>query len=238
MRNEYAMIGKFYQLIVIIVMNSDSSLRSLSQTVADTIRQMITQGILMPTERLSEAALSHQLNVSRNTLRESFRLLTQEGILVHQPNRGVCVALPDITAIIDIYRIRRLIEVDAIKNTYPMHPALSKMQEAVHHARESSKQHDWQRVGTANIEFHAAIVSLANSERLNKWYQTMAAELRLVFSHMNNPQQLHAPYIEQNAQLLLMLQAGQLEQAALTMDEYLQISERTVLAVYTRQKSA
>ncbi|CAG9001244.1 MAG: hypothetical protein CENE_03262 [Candidatus Celerinatantimonas neptuna] len=232
------MINLFYSLIVIVVMNSDSSLRSLSQKIADTIRQMIIQGVLNPSERLSEAALSHQLNVSRNTLRESFRLLTQEGILDHQPNRGVCVALPDITAIIDIYRIRRLIEVDAIRNTYPMHPALIQMQEAVKHARHSSQKNDWRSVGTANIEFHAAIVSLANSERLNKWYQTMAAELRLVFSYMNNPQQLHAPYIEQNAQLFMMIQSNQLEQAATAMDEYLCISEKTVLAVYSHQKSA
>ncbi|WP_227667102.1 GntR family transcriptional regulator, partial [Klebsiella pneumoniae] len=42
----------------------------------------------LPGARLSERELTSQLDISRNTLREVFRLLTQEGLLRYQPNRG------------------------------------------------------------------------------------------------------------------------------------------------------
>ncbi|HBY5597097.1 TPA: GntR family transcriptional regulator, partial [Klebsiella pneumoniae] len=86
----------------------------LSEMIAQALRQKIIAGELLPGARLSERELTSQLDISRNTLREVFRLLTQEGLLRYQPNRGVCVAVPTDADIIDIYRIRRLIECDAL----------------------------------------------------------------------------------------------------------------------------
>ncbi|OAT26740.1 GntR family transcriptional regulator [Proteus myxofaciens ATCC 19692] len=53
----------------------------LSQKISDIIRQKITIGELSPGEKLSETALSDSLAISRDTLREVFHLLTQEGLL-------------------------------------------------------------------------------------------------------------------------------------------------------------
>lgn len=53
------------------------------------------------------------MDVSRNSLREAFRLLTKEGLLRHEHNRGVFVATPSVASIIDIYRVRRTIECQA-----------------------------------------------------------------------------------------------------------------------------
>lgn len=58
--------------------------------IAQALRQKIIAGELLPGARLSERELTSQLDISRNTLREVFRLLTQEGLLRYQPNRGVC----------------------------------------------------------------------------------------------------------------------------------------------------
>ncbi|HET8866795.1 MAG TPA: GntR family transcriptional regulator, partial [Agrococcus sp.] len=44
-------------------------------TLADTLRAQIIQGAFTPGERLSESALAERLEVSRNTLREAFRVL-------------------------------------------------------------------------------------------------------------------------------------------------------------------
>ena len=84
--------------------------QNLSDRIAEQVREKIVHGEFAPGQRLSEAALSDSLEISRNTLREAFRMLTKEGLLKHEPNRGVSVAVPSIAAIIDIYRVRRLIE--------------------------------------------------------------------------------------------------------------------------------
>lgn len=94
---------------------------SLTDTVANTVRQMLIQGELRAGQRLSEAALSQQLDISRNTLREVFRILIKEGLLHHEPNRGVSVVVPSIADIIDIYRVRRLIECQSLEKAWPLH---------------------------------------------------------------------------------------------------------------------
>lgn len=219
-------------------MKKDVSAQMLGEKIAETIRQKIIAGELAPGARLSETALSEQLDISRNTLREVFRMLTQEGLLRYEPNRGVYVAVPDMAAILDIYRIRRLIECDALTHAYPLHPAVAKMESAVEEAREYRKQSDWRNVGTANMKFHTAIVELADSERLSRLYRNISAELRLVFGHLNDPEILYAPYIEKNAHILALLIDEQNEKAAYTLMEYLDLSERTVLAAWSRHQQA
>lgn len=140
-------------------------------------------------------------------------------------------------AIIDIYQVRRLVECDALKHAYAMHPAVQKMKQAVSEAREQEKIENWIGVGTANMKFHTAIVELSDSERLIKLYRNVAAELRLAFGHLNDPKILYAPYIDKNQFILELLDAGKNHQAAETLSQYLDLSERTLLAAYKRSQS-
>lgn len=207
---------------------------TLAARLAQAIRDKLIGGELKPGQRVSEAALSVDLDVSRNSLREAFRLLTKEGLLRHEPNRGVFVASPSMASIIDIYRVRRLVECQALANAYPNHPAVSRMREAVKTAEAARELKDWAVVGNANMAFHAAIVDLADSQRLNTFYAQIAAELRLSFGLLHDPQLLHAPYVELNAGILERLSAGDPKGAAAALDAYLQQSERTVLAAFSR----
>lgn len=144
---------------------------SLTDTVANTVRQMLIQGELRAGQRLSEAALSQQLDISRNTLREVFRILIKEGLLHHEPNRGVSVVVPSIADIIDIYRVRRLIECQSLEKAWPLHPAHKRMRDAVASAQQARDAKDWRSVGSANMAFHAAIVGLSDSERLSAMFE-------------------------------------------------------------------
>lgn len=221
------------------MMNNDVSdnPRTLGETVTAEIRRKLVEGELAPGQRLSEAALSESLDISRNTLREAFRVLTQEGLLKHEPNRGVFVSVPDMASIIEIYRARRFVECQALAQAYPKHPGVKRMREAVKAAQRSAGVPDWGAVGTANMAFHAAIVELADSQRLNTFYRHLSAELRLVFGLLNDAEFLHAPYIDMNASILEHLEAGRPQDAAKALDAYLVQSERTILAAYARRGS-
>ena len=62
---------------------------STVERLADILRSRITEGYFKPGDRLPEDSIGKALEVSRNTLREAFRLLTHERLLVHELNRGV-----------------------------------------------------------------------------------------------------------------------------------------------------
>lgn len=207
---------------------------ALAPRLAEAIRDKLIGGELKPGQRLSETALSTDLAVSRNSLREAFRLLTKEGLLQHEPNRGVFVARPSMASIIDIYRVRRTIECQALAKAYPNHPAVARMRAAVEQARQSKQAGDWGSVGSANMAFHAAIVDLADSQRLNVFYAQIAAELRLSFGLLADPELLHAPYVDLNAAILEKLESGDPGAAAAALEAYLAQSERTVLAAFSR----
>lgn len=211
--------------------------QNLTDRVSGQLRQQLVNGELTPGQRLSEAALSESLAISRNTLREAFRLLTKEGLLRHEPNRGVSVAIPSIAAIIDIYRVRRLIECQALAQAYPRHPARKRLREAVDRALRCRNEGDWRGVGTANMEFHQAIVELADSERLNEMFSHLLAELRLAFGLLDDPEFLHAPYVDSNVKIVELFEAGKPQEAAAALNDYLVHSERIVLAAYARRIS-
>lgn len=207
---------------------------TLAEKVADRIRDRVIHGHFTPGQHLSEAALSESLAVSRNTLREVFRLLTKEGLLRHEPNRGVFVATPSLATVIDLYRVRRLVECQAIAQANPRHPAAARMREAVSEARKFRDEGDWIRVGSADLAFHAGIVDLADSPRLSSFFGQIAAEMRLAFGLLRDPEFLHAPFIDLNNDILKLLEAGKGQTAAASLDAYLVQAERAVLGAFSR----
>lgn len=207
---------------------------TLAETTADRIRDRVISGVLRPGTHLSEVALCEDLQISRNTLREVFRLLTKEGVLRHEANRGVFVTTPAIGTILDIYRVRRLIECPAIYSAHPKHPSVTRMREAIENAHQSRAEAQWLKVGSADIAFHAAIVELADSPRLSAFYSQISLELRLVFGLIRDPEYLHGPFIEQNEIILQHLEGGDTALASETLEDYLHRAERFILAAYSR----
>jgi DNA-binding GntR family transcriptional regulator len=201
----------------------------LSDRLAGEIRKLLISGELAPGQRLSETAFSDRFDVSRNSLREAFRLLTKDGLLRHEANRGVFVAVPTMATIIDIYRVRRMVECGALRQSWPHHSSVALMREAVEEAKIRREALDWVAVGSANMRFHKAVVDLADSTRLGDFYERMAAELRLGFGLLANPEQLHAPFVELNDNIVKLVEEGRADDAAREMEIYLNLSERTVL---------
>lgn len=207
---------------------------SLAEQTAARLRESILSGEIGPGERLSEARLAATLEVSRNTLREVFRLLTREGLLHHEPNRGVFVATPSMASILDIFRVRQMIEVPALAQAWPRHEGIARMLSAVERAEALAAVADWRAVGTENIAFHNAIVALTDSPRLIAFHGQIAVELRLTFGLLDSPEMLHAPFIGLNREIVERAAAGEMAKAAALLAIYLEQSERTIMAAFAR----
>jgi DNA-binding GntR family transcriptional regulator len=82
------------------------SATSRRDAVIKQIRRAIVLGELRPGEKLTENGLAASLGVSRPTMREAVSQLSQEGLLIQEPYRGIRVADLDPVAILDIARTR------------------------------------------------------------------------------------------------------------------------------------
>jgi DNA-binding GntR family transcriptional regulator len=204
---------------------------STAERVADILRDRISAGFFRPGQRLSEESISEGLGVSRNTLREAFRLLGHERLLDHRLNRGVFVRLPSVEDVSDLYTVRRVLEGAAVRRK-AAEPALTIIREAVRDAERAVEQDDWLDVGTANIRFHQALVSVHGSPRLDEAMRQLLAELRLVFHVMRNPRAFHEPFVERNRVLLGLLESGRTEEAVAYLEDYFDEAERLLIHAY------
>lgn len=210
---------------------------STSGRVADVLRTHITEGRLPPGTRLSEEDIGAALGVSRNTLREAFRLLTHERLLVHEFNRGVFVrklATPDVH---DLFAFRRILEPGAIRAVFAAHDEvptrlLDGVRRAVEQGESAARESRWSDVGTANMQFHQAVGALAESPRIDESMRHVLAELRLVFHAMAAPQTFHQPYLAENRAIVDLLADGKCDEAEAALSAYLDTAEGQLVAVY------
>ena len=203
--------------------------------MAGLLRRLISQGEFSPGQRLPEAVLRERLKVAPGLLREAFRALAKEGLLKREPHGEMCVAIPSVESIIDIYRVRRLVECQAVASARTWHPARNDMRAAVEMGLHCRRNGDWVGVGAANLGFHEGIVRLADSEKLNELFGDLLCELQLGFRLLGKPEFMHAPYLDRNMRILELFEASELAHCASTLGDYLNHSERVVLAVYAQR---
>ncbi|KUF14216.1 GntR family transcriptional regulator [Streptomyces silvensis] len=208
---------------------------STAERVADILRSRIAEGYFSPGTRLSEDSIGGALGVSRNTLRESFRLLTHERLLVHELNRGVFVRVLSVDDVEDIYRTRRLVECAVVRGLGRPPYAVDGLAAAVSEGRAAASRRDWKGVSTANIHFHRELVALAGSARTDELMRSVFAELRLAFHVVDDPRLLHEPYLVRNQEILEALRSGLGPKAERLLAVYLDDSLAGLVDTYARR---
>lgn len=209
---------------------------STAQKVADMLREQVLDGELAPGLRLSEEAIGGALGVSRNTLREAFRLLTRDRILVHEHSRGVFVRTPTADDVRDLYAARRVIECGALRRWNDVTEAQREaVRSPVLRAVARAEKNDFSKTGTANIQFHRGIVRLADSVRLTDESDRLFAELMLAFRVAREMDEFHRTYLPWNRRIVELLNNGTVEQAVEQLAEYFDAAEQDLVGRLTRR---
>ncbi|WP_240347428.1 GntR family transcriptional regulator [Curtobacterium sp. 24E2] len=172
--------------------------------------------------------MSDQLGVSRNTLREAFRLLARDRLVEHVFNRGVFVRRLSAEDVADLYAARRVLEEAAVRACSPTAPALDAAAAAVTAARDAAVAGDWGAVGTADIRFHSELVRAVPSARIHGLMDGLLAEMRLAFLTTDDPGSFHAEFVERNDAIVVALRAGDQAGASALLADYLDDAERTL----------
>lgn len=206
---------------------------STAERVAEVLRDRVTAGYFRPGARLSEDVIGGALGVSRNTLREAFRLLSHERLLMHHLNRGVFVRMLSADDVYDVYAVRRIIEIAAVRDGDLTNATLLEaIRVTVVEGEQAAERGAWQEVGTADLRFHQAVAGLASSPRINELMRGLLAELRLVFHVMADPEGFHQPYLSRNREIYELLAAGDAKGAEEALTSYLLDAEEQLTAAY------
>lgn len=214
------------------------------EAVVDQIVQAIAEGDLRPGDRLpSERTLAWQMEVSRPTLREGIKVLSDAGVLEVRPGSGggmyvATDAIPSelrraphpelrISEVAGVLEARRLLEprVAQLAALYASEDDLQAMRETIELMRESAPQHD--RLFQLDQRFHLAMARATGNQTLIELMRRLLRQLASVRQlAMTGP---HDPEwaVNIHERTLEALVAGDPARIDAVMDEHLAYLERT-----------
>jgi DNA-binding GntR family transcriptional regulator len=133
--------------------------------VAKILREAIAEGALAGGTALRQDELAARFGFSRMPVRDALRQLEAEGIVTIHPTRGAFVAKMDVAEIREIYAVRALLEVEALRLSLP-NLGDATLDEAAAILDRTDAEPDVGRWGTLNRLFHLALYSACGNARL------------------------------------------------------------------------
>lgn len=139
-----------------------------------SIRSWIVEGRLRPGERLIEARIAAELNLSRTPVREAVRMLAADGLVVAERNRGAVVRTLDRGDVLDLYELRARLEAYAceLAAVRATDEDVAEIDEGIRDFARAVRRKDVDRIertrliGEANRRIHAAIIVASRHDRL------------------------------------------------------------------------
>ncbi len=203
---------------------------NLAQTAADALREDIVKGVLPPGTALREQSLAERLAVSRNTLREAFRILEAQGLIDHRAHHGATVRVLTAADIREIYAIRTTLELRGVHCAAQADLArIDDLVDAANQLQHAALRGEWDHVGTLSLAVHRRIVQLIGSPRLDDLFSTIAAQARLVFSYEHDARAFQMPWIMRDVEICTLICDGKRAEAARALQIYLLESEQRIL---------
>jgi DNA-binding GntR family transcriptional regulator len=132
------------------------------------LRDQIATGVFRPGDQLRQELLAREFGVSVPPVREALKTLEAEGQVVYAPHRGYFVASMNYRELAENYRIRELLETEAISRSVPVlgHEDLDRMQEAIRDMERAHRAVDVPALTNANRRFHFTLFDASDMPRM------------------------------------------------------------------------
>jgi len=143
------------------------------------LRMGIRSGAFHPGDRLREAELAAQLNVSRTPIREAIRRLASDGLVEVAPSRGVMFIQLDKQQVRELYALREALEGTAARLA-AQHASPDEITVMHELLERSSPLDDPAAIAQTNRIFHQSIHDAAHNRYLAQALRQLADSLALL----------------------------------------------------------
>lgn len=143
----------------------DDDDRSIAGQIARSLAEQIVTGALLPGVRLMQDEIAIRFKASHVPVREAFRRLEAQGLIVTEPRRGARVASLEPEDVVEVTEMRAALEPLALKASAPQLTAadLETARSAMADCDGTTDITVWE---DANRRFHAALYLPAQRPRL------------------------------------------------------------------------
>ena len=181
---------------------------TLAVQLVEQLRQLIFDGDLEPGSRLQEAELSQRFGVSRTPLREALKLLTAEGLITIQPNRGATVTQLSLTELAETFPVMGVLEALAgeLAATHASDTDLIELRQLHDEIVHQYEIQDLKFYFAANQRFHERLVEAAHNDTLASHYHQLAGRVRRARYRANLSLARWAQSVDEHEQIIAALE--------------------------------
>ncbi len=208
---------------------------SAVETTVDDLRRALFEGELAPGTPLREIALAESHGVSRATVREALGILVAEGLADRVTHRGTSVRTLSPADVSDVCRARLALELAGLERfeDAPVHARQAVSDALASYRRLARRKRPLPTVAevtAAHLAIHRALVGLLGSERLLAMADSLYAEIRLALGSVDRARDNLAQQVHHHADLVDLLEKGDLAGACRELTEHLAGAEASLLA--------
>lgn len=196
----------------------------LAVRIGKVLAERIISGVIAPGARLRQDHIAEEFGASHVPVREAFRRLEAQGLVVSEPRKGVKVAGFSAEEVREVAGMRAALEVLALRNAMPnmTRAILDQAEQAIHDGERAGHVEVWE---AANRAFHRAILAPCNMPRLMRTIDDLhAASARFLFSGWRA--EWEVPTDRDHLAILRALRAGDGVLAASLLERHVQWSGR------------
>ncbi len=185
--------------------------KTAQEAVLAELRQRLLDGRLRPSSAIRPDAIGSELGVSAVPVREALRILEGEGQVSYRPHRGYLVTELDVVDLKEIYRIRELLEAEAVRHAVAeLQPEdLERMRDAI--GEMERVEEDIVGLTAANRRFHFTLLEAAQMPHLNRvirgLWDSSDPYRSLYFMRSENRQRVY----EEHRRILDAVEAGDVD---------------------------
>ncbi|MFD1695435.1 GntR family transcriptional regulator [Roseibium aestuarii] len=169
---------------------------------------LIEERVLKPGDRLREADLAKEFNVSRTPIREGLKRLEAQGLAVHEPNRGMVIPTLDHSQVNEVYFMREVLEgtAAALAAKHASEPEIEILQDLVNADRQRIT--DKEELVRSNRDFHRRLCLASHNRYLVDQIDHLRLSLILMAGTTLDTPERRETAVEEHAAIVNAIAAG------------------------------
>tara|TARA_R110002095_G_scaffold94702_2_gene82692 strand:+ start:4230 stop:4925 length:696 start_codon:yes stop_codon:yes gene_type:complete len=197
---------------------------NIREVVVQRILAAVIRGEFPIGHRMVIQNLAEQFGVSATPVREALVELASIGIVENLPNRGAVMREFGVAQIREIYQLRRILEVEAVRTACgKIEPRLlSELDREFATITKEPRDKNWsQKAMSLDIRLHSLIAEHCGSVRLQdelRRYNTLVQSIREV---VDNESQAQEKALSDHAEIISALQSNDCDKAAQEMEQHI-----------------
>ncbi len=208
---------------------------SVTESALHFLRRRIITGELKPGQKLNESSLSEDLGISRPPLRETFRMLEKDHLVITFPRKGTYVAELSIGDFEEICQIREMIEcftmdlikASGIRNLPKVTAALDRGSNLSLPFNSVDPEELFKGIKLL-LDFHDSLIEYSGNSRMAHIYRSMGYNLaRYQFIYFNIEGAVQHS-LDDHKKILQLITNGSYDQAKEDLRKHIQYAAELV----------